>query len=594
MSIQPFKVLTNFRFEVGEAIVNSSKLQDAVDGVAQAADNTFFSLKRIGLGLVTNFGLGATSLMGVLGNAIKASDNLLSQQLKFSSIISGNMDKLSGNIGSYNERLMVSKKILKDIAKDAADFGLPEKQLISFTQQTSAMLVPKGLAGDNFKGARDLSRNLLKSAPTLGVQPGQVGGQLVRMIEGNAGGENTLFRRLNQETSAFQDKLGKAKNAAKAFNDLPLKERFDLLNEGMSQFAQDAEILGANATLFSNLFEQLSSAFTGVNGVLIPFGDALSGPLKGALVQIIELVHTEVREVFKNLGFILKALVPDIESLTINLLQAREAGNDLRSALFLVLIPFRFLGKVLFNIVRFIGVLTIFKFGLTVLARLGTLLFWVFKGLNFLVVALSRFFPVLALAFTVFQLFSRAKAIAAVEDAKKLPGILSKISKSFADMFLTLKIAFAPAIKIFDDLAQKLSIIFSLAYWLDKTVEAFEWMSVALVALIAFTQGFFFAIFQIIENLKAGKILSAFDNVNEAFEAGVVGFGEIVEKARQDAEGQDTVLKNNVNIGTVNISNKFKENLQPDRIAFSLVKQLTSVGQNGTTARNRPLKKVTQ
>lgn len=588
---QVFKVLTEFKFETGQAIVSSGKLQQSVDNISKSADAALFSLKRLGLGLVADFGLGASSLLGILGQALKTSENFTKNQLTISNLLSANLQNLTGEVNTFAERLMVSKNILKDIAKDAQKFGLDEAQLAATTKLTAGFLLPKGLAGDNFSGARDLSRNFLKSSPSLGINPGLAEGQLLRAIEGSASMGDTLFRRLAAETAVFQKELAGAENAAKAFNKLPLKRRFELISTGLGQFASDMDVLNAQATQFDRLFTRLRNTFTGLDGILKPLGDVLAGPIKKAFEDLLKILDNEGRTIIQQLSELIKPLVSDLRGFVINLLQLRELGNDLRSASFVtsiiglaaVLLPF--LGKLGF-IGRFIGpALAFVGKGLGFLARGLFLLGPVF---GFLISSVVKFLPILAIITTLFQLISRAIAIAKVQDALIIPKLLGELATVLNTLRATLEVAFEPFFRIFNAAAEGIAPVFRLSNLLVLFVGIMKKLSEVVLLSLAGIQGAIFAILQVLDNLKAGKFTDITAGVGKAFDAGAESFFEAVNRKTQNPETGETAVASNVtNINKVEIKNEFKEQFEPDRIAFSLKDQLLKAAQNPTAAKGK-------
>ena len=591
---QVFKVLTEFKFETGQAVLNAGRLQGATDKISQSADSALFSLKRLGLGLVADFGLGASSLLGVLSQALKSSENFRQNQLAVSNLLSSNLGNLTGDVDTFNDRLKVSRVILKDISKDALKFGLSESALASTTKLTAGFLLPKGLAGTNLDEARNLSRNFLKSSPTLGINPQDAEGQLLRAIEGSASQGDTLFRRLAAETSAFQDQLKGSTSAAKQFNALPLKERFELLKRGMAQFASDTDVLSAQAMTFGNLLQTLKDTFSGFSGVLLPLGDALAGPLKGFIKDIIGIVDTDIRIIFEQLAITIKGFNGDVKALAVDLMQLKELSNDFRKASFITALvgiggilvsiasKFGLIGKVL-KPVLFVavgglrGIFTIMRFVAPVAIRL----------FGFLVASIARVLPVLAILTGFFQLISRAKAIANVTDLELMPKIIGRIMTSFNRMKEALNVLFNPLFVLFDDLARFIAPIFSLSFYMGLLADAFETLEVIVIGALGGLVGIMHSVFQIVENLKDGKILSLLDGVSDAFASGADGFFAELDNATKNDDGSAVSAKNITNIGKVEINNEFKEKFEPDRIAFSLKEQLLKASQNPTAARGK-------
>jgi len=584
---QIFRVLTEFKFEVGAAVVNTQRLQSAVEGVSSSANEALFSLKRLGIGLVADFGLGASSLLGILGQALKTSDNFTKSQLGITTLISANMENLSGNVSTLNDRLLISRSILKDISEDAAKFNIPEQQLFEFTKLVGGFLLPKGLAGANLGQARSFSRNLLKAAPTLGVNPQFAGAQALRAIEGRAGGENVLFRRLAAETQVFAEKFKTATNVAKAFNKLPLKERFQLLNEGLGQFTKDLALINLQAQTFDRLFTRLRDLFVGLNGILKPLGDVLSGPIKKAFNDLIRILDKEGRETIINLSKALKPLLGDLKSLAVNLLQIRELSADLRRAgiLILVIALLSFFKVLVLVRGAMVVIGFLFKSLAIVLAFIGPALkFLAFSVFPFLAAAAIKFSLALLPVLVIFQLISRAIAIARVRDLLLVPQFLAQLSVEVSRLATLFQIVFGPALELFNQLAEAISPIFSLAFILEKLVPVVRTLVDIFVTLFAIIQGFVFGIAQFVENIKGGKILGAFEGIQDQFQTGVNDFFDQFLARTQTDAGETRVASNVTNINKIEINNQFKEQLEPDRIAFTLKNQLLKAAQNPTQA----------
>lgn len=591
---QAFKVLTEFKFETGQAVLNAGRLQSATDKISQSADSALFSLKRLGLGLVADFGLGASSLLGVLSQALKSSENFRQNQLAAANLLSANVQNLTGDVDTFNDRMRVSRVILQDISRDARKFGLSEAALASTTKLTAGFLLPKGLAGTNLDEARNLSRNFLKSAPSLGVNPIDAEGQLLRAIEGSASQGDTLFRRLAGETQAFQDQLKGSTSAAKQFNALPMKERFDLLKRGMSQFASDVDVLNAQANTFTRLLQILKETFTGFTGVLLPLGDALAGPLKAFIADIIKVVDTDIRVIFEEIATLVRGFNGDVKALAVDLMQLRELSNDFRKASFITALigiasiivhfasKFGLIGKVL-QPVLFVaigglrGIFAVMRFAAPIAIRL----------FGFLAASIIRVLPVLAVLTTFFQLISRARAIAQVTDLELMPKIIGRVLASFNKMKTALSILFNPIFELFDGLARFISPVFSLSFYMGLLADAMETLEVIVVGTLGGLVGVMHSVFQIVENLKDGKILSVLDGVGDAFKSGANDFFAQVEGATKAEDGGTAVAKNITNINKVEINNEFKEKFEPDRIAFSLKEQLLKASQNPTAARGK-------
>lgn len=587
---QLFKVATEFRFEVGSAMVGASNLQDRVDKLSNAADNTLLSFQKMGVGIAASFGLGSGSVLGIIQKSLQVSEKFKDSQLKLSTIFAANKEKFIGPVDSFNSRLAVSEQILKNIAQQAKTFSLPEGQLIEQSSLLAAQLSSKGLAGTNFDNAVNISRDFLKSAPVLGVSPGQAQNQLLNIIEGSATGNNTLFRRLAGETDAFKEFVGQASK----FNKLKPAERVEKLTMALRQFTSQSDEVTARTELISNRLLVLKNTITGIDGILKPLGAALTTPISTFIKQVTNQVDGPFRDIFLNLSQTVKILIPDIETLTINLLQLREASRDFSKAsttlgvigIIGLASKFAFLGRIMRPLIVFGGRAVGFLGGfilnfktLAVLFRLGAFV-------------VTKLFVPFAALFGLFQIFSRAAAVAKVEDAKALPAILAKFSELANRATNAMAKLFLPFTMVIDAIAKFIAPLFQTSTFLNIVikplttfVDLIDAIGTAMVLATASLQGFFFAIFQFIDNVKSGKIFNLTGGVGDAFRGGIDTF---LQDNAQLLQGNEAPISQSVtNIGKVEIKNQFREQLEPDRIAFSLKSQLMKTAQAPTQARGR-------
>lgn len=594
MSITAYTVLAEFKFEAGSAIVQSQAVQDALDGISASADNAMKTVQGLGMSFVANFGLGASSVIGVLGQALKASDSFYKSQLVFANIMSSNMSNLAGDIGTFNDRMMVSSKILKDISKDAAKFGLPEQELAGTTKLLAGALTPKGLAGNNFENARNMGRNLLKSAPVLGVDATESMGQLLRAMQGGASGGDPLFRSLAVETAVFKQKFGgDVTKAVKHFNKLPLKERFDLLNKGLGQFAKDTDVLAGNSQTISAMMRRMSDMFIGFNGILKPIGDVLLGVLRPEFERLMKLLNTQGREAIQNFSKVLGILVQNLEGTATNLMQVKRLGHDFKSAGSMVgiLLFGEFLAHMGLMTPILKAVIYPFRFLITNIGLVARVMLWLGRGLLFLAGGALKFFLAMLPLIVVFQTISRAMAKARIADLKAVPEAMSKISEHIAKLTDLFMVVFGPALEVMDAVADKLSWFFEFSMWLDIFSSALGWLTEQLTNMFAGIRGSMFAILELISRIPGASSLginSLGVSVGDAFQMGATDFFEQLEKrARTDDGKERNVAKSPTFIDKVEINNAFKEQLEPDRIATTLKDQLMRAAMNPKSAKGR-------
>ena len=286
-----FQIVAEFVFHEA-ATGGLDKVQRKLDGVANSAARAMNTVQGLGVNLIASMsGLGG-GMLGMLYKALSASDKFKQSQLDLTKVLSGNKEYFK-DIGDFNNQLAISKSIIKDISMDAMKFGLDEHSFVQMFKGISAMLIPKGLAGDNLKDARNISRDLMKSAPVLGIDPGMVQGQMMRMIEGSASGGDTLFRRLRTEAPESFKAAG-VKNA-KGFNLLPTAKRVEILSKSLNKFASNAKVLDMRANSLSGTIQRVKNLFFGLFGVLNPIGELITNMIVPVMNDFIDVIHTKGR-----------------------------------------------------------------------------------------------------------------------------------------------------------------------------------------------------------------------------------------------------------------------------------------------------------
>ena len=613
-----FKVATEFRFEIGHAVLGTKTLTDSVDKLSNSVDNAIINFQRLGIGVVANLGMGGGGLLGIITKSVSAFEDFRNAQLTFVNSISANREKLIGPIDTFNEKLLVSGIILKDIGKVAREFALPEKELVNMTKLLAPMLIPEGLAGANFKGAIDLSRKFLKAAPSFGIAPEESTFQLQSAVGGRALQSQTFFQRLTVETKAMREFAGQTEK----FNKLAPDKRFRLVNEALDQFSKDVDVLTGRTELISAQFERIKNVFVGVNGALLPLGELLNKLGVNFLKQIESAIHIHGRTVIDNFTKFIKPMSGSIEDLIVLALQLKRISSDLHKS------------AKTFGVLGIISIIGGFGTLLKIFPYLSKLLKPVIGGIFFLgsnifrlgfilrilgFVVTKLFFP-LTIILGMFQLFSRAAAIAKIKDLKALPEILAK----FSELVLRAKNAIGkiiyPFAKAFDWLTDKLSILFRKTIFLQAGLWILEQFIVVLediadlfVRLYSIFGGLGSLIVFLIENFTnlmqivpqmidrltsldftgAGNLLSSWgkefgEGVRESF---MFGFEETWKDFDKKFAGENAPVVSNVQHfhGGIKIENKFKENQEPDRIAFTLIEQLSKADRNKTQARGASL-----
>lgn len=626
MSLTAYTVLSEFKFDVGQAVLASDQLQGAVDGVSNSVNHAIESVKGLGVTFAYQFTGANTGILGILSSAVNASDKFTQSQLSFTQIIDSNMQHLTGSVGSLNEKMAASKAIMNDIAGDARKFGIPAAELVEMTKTLSAMLVPKGLAGTNFKGARDLSRNLLKSAPNLGIHPAEVQGQLLRSVEGSASMGDTLFRRLLTEAPE-PFKAAKVKDA-KGFNALDAAKRFGILNDAMAKFANNSDILTMRANTMSGVIQRVKDLFIGFSSILKPLGDAILPPLVELLNMGIKWIDTHGRKIVESMGFFLKGLLEDPKEFLLEIGQlSRLAGNFKFAAAGAGILATVMHLHEIFGVLAKLPVVGPFiaQFG----ALMGSLVPIIMKGVGAIpfilkeaLIFLGPVFKVVAIGLLEFgaamgailiplQGFGRAVDRMKLESLEWFANNASSLTDSFMSLKDSLAVFFAPIQDMIKGFEELFFMILGGTFFLDvfkSSLEIFvELMKGAsgifaelYAAFRGLVAGMFDVIFRsvenlgiIIQNLMDGNFSGLMDGTSNIFSgymaAGAEEFSKTLTRMTTPTIGEGGVDNANVVNQThnydVKMQNNFKEVLQPDRIAFTIKDQLEKSSTNRTQAR---------
>lgn len=574
-----YNVLTEFRFEIGHALLGSEKLAGAVDNISSAAENALFSFQKLGFGIVATMGLGSGGLLGVLGLALQVSDKFAQSQRDIANILTSN----TGGTMSWADALMSADATMANINKKAQEFSLSTTDLLSTSKQIGAVLLSHGLDDTSLHKSVEISRQYLKSAPTLGVDPGEAQQQLVRAVMGNASGNDTLFNRLTGETAAARQFGGKG--GTQKFNALTPEKRLDVLTKSLAQFSSNANYVKGNANSLTGEMKRLGEAIKGPFSIFRALGDVLMGPVLQALHAVNNYIQKEGKAIFQSIAKLLSKSLENPKQIIASLYQASQLKGDIHIASTI----FGVIGgvKLLIHALELFGVSLP---GLaTVLGGVGYLweLFVPILGalapiLGAVVGFLADLIVPLGVLILLAQLISRAIAYARISDAQAI----AELAPKFFEVMRILKFVFQPFFDAFDALAQFISPLFQVSIYAKAAVAALDFLVTGLLLARATFQGLVFALMEIfaqLENLLSGKGFN-FSAVSDAFNAGI---DQLLEEALGKLDSGESVVNQVTNIGKVEIKNQFKENMEPDRIAFSLTKQLAKVAQNPGQSRDR-------
>jgi hypothetical protein len=651
---QVFKVLTEFRFEVGSAVAKSEQLAGAVDKVSNAADQALISFQRMSIGMVAGYLSGpGGGVLGILGTAIKSSEQFLKAQVALANI-------MGRSAGSFAARMQFAKNEMMEIKRLSSEFGLPAEQLVNVTKFTAPALKGTFGAQGAIREGANLGRNFLKAAPSLGIDSAEALDNVQRALLGTMHAGDSLFQTLVADTKTFAQFNGQFKQ----FKAKSTAEKVKLLNEAFEEYSKDLDSVKRLQQSVNGQMQMFRENLVGMYSILRPLGDTINSVVVEALQRMNNYIDGTLRRTIENVSFAIEPFVKDMDTLLATFMQFRELKSDLQQAgtwLFRigamiglqealnflgikVPIVSTALGKLkdaidLLNGSALAGLRTIMEGILPAAKGIGTgiiasfipflksafsgiksffkMMPTVFKYLNTFTKLMSTFLiPIIALV-TVFQLLSRAVAIFKIEKAKMISASLERLSEvgALISRFL------AVFLEGFDNLARGLAVspVFDILFKIVNTfVDVVETVVKGLVLAAGTFQGLVFVVMEMANNvttmfkLMARDILMVLSGLpglgdlkpkgpapkfkgafgGEIFKAFDTGVENMLEKVFGKPE-EDLPLSGMQQ--TNNITNNFdiKEKIEPDRIAFTLTDQLQKLAQNPRGAQDKPLGTVT-
>jgi hypothetical protein len=668
-----YHVLSEFKFEIGEALIHSDTLRSHVDQLSEAVDGANQAFHHLGMGIVGHLGLGEGGALAFLYEAIAASEKFGATQRKLANIFLSNQNKIAGGPVTFLQAMEASSSIMDEILHKSRQFGLPAQPLAQMTALLGAPLFGAGAAGKNLAPAIDIARGVLKASPVLGVAPEQAQQEVVSMILGRGNIQDQFVNRIVQDTDVFRKLLGGhglsgggghggPGGALGAFNALSIDKRVKAMTDALLQFASSTEIVEANANSLTQQWVVLKDTLTGMFSLLKPFGDQIAKFIGPSLKQANQLIQTQGAAIVGQVAPLMGKILGSPEMLVENLFQAKQLKRDLASAgkVFSVAgiasMATWLLGKVGVSlgfvtpyVGAFAGALTIFVDIFERTPAIFSKFLLIGAGLTLLTGVLIAFPPLAGiLASTValtglFQLFSRAEGIAHIKDFKLLPELTLQFTKVLNAATVTFGRIIGPLFSVFESLAQWIAPIFQVSRWIifftdllkDFTITV-SYVEAVLGGIFEGMKGVFFNLLDwgnyfIDELISIGKPI--FDSIKSFFndymlnpitnffsELGIslkaFFFENVVKPIQSLFEGVggekflpegfknfasnfnnefDRIMSENLaalktpegpikqqitNINKVEIRNDFKEQLEPDRIAFTLVEQLKRAAHN--------------
>ncbi len=591
---QLFEVATEFRFDVGQAMLNTQALQGAVDNLSASTDGAMKSLGYLAGGLVAHLGFGSGGLLSILTKAVQISEAFDSQALNFANTINANMGTLSGTIGTFNERLATSQMILDNISDTAIKFAIPTAALAELTQKIATPLANRGKLGTNFSGAIEMSKNLMLAAPAANINPMIAGESLYRALSEHQPLHGQLFSRL-ANTPQFK---GAHITTQMQLANMQPDKKIELLSSALKGLAKDTDAINFRLNTLHGQFTILQDIFSDIGSILRPIGDAIKKPLIQVLKYLTTYFANHGKELGKNLGQLLSSFISDPKSALVNLMQLKSFGGDFKKALHIVELygTFRLLKFIITDLlgITLNGGLIIKMFNAirTGIMWLVDLIPWgaVMSGVfNLLRMAALEVLPVFLAALGIFQIFSRAKGIALAQDIKNtLP-----MTERLAGVMVKLKVAFdkimTPITTVIDFMANLIAPLFETTFWLKIGVPLLEALAFTLdkigtvvVGLTSALYGIIGVIVDFITDLI--KLKNPFGHVMENYNTNFMDFQKRVATNLGDpSKSTSNVVNNN------HIEARFdmREQLEPDRIAFAVTESLKKLVLNPQQAAGR-------
>lgn len=192
-----------------------------------------------------------------------------------------------------------------------------------------------------------------------------------------------------------------------------------------------------------------------------------------------------------------------------------------------------------------------------------------------------------------FQLISKARAIAEVENAKILSKELPNYMVQFNRMVAAISVIFRPLTMLWNKLAEGLSWIFRLdgalailGWGLSKVANFMTALAKEAAIFQALVEGVLVAVTYAMQRVFSGSFKNLGSDMYSVFSMTAQESFDKNMKMLKDSEN-NMISSQITNIGSVNIQNSFKEQLEPDRIAFTIRDQLLSAARNPVSGRNQ-------
>ncbi len=574
-----FEVATEFRFDAGQALLNTRTLQGAVEDLSDSTSVAMRGLGYLASGLVAHLGFGSGGLLTILSKAVSLSQEFSSNTLNFSNTIANNMSVLSGDIGTFNDKLETSRMLIDKVQDAAARFGLDEGQLVKTTNMLAPPLAQHGKLGTDFSGGIEMSKNILLAARFMQINPAMATESVFRALQDRMPLQAKLFSRLASTEPFKQAHV----YTQQQFMGLGYEKKITLLDKALKAVAGDSELL---AKMLDQIDVQFNILRVNMDVLLRPLGDAISKALTMVMKEINAYFSTNGKSLGKSIGKLFGHVFDDPKSMFVNILQLKEFKNDFQRSLKLLELYglFQAIRFVLFEMLGItLGGGLITKMFIAIRAGLASLvamvpwaqvLSGVMIGLR--VISLS-ILPVFAGFLFILQTISRAAAIAKVSDATAMLNLFPKLAELIVRLKMAVQAILSPFTMMMDFFAKLISPLFEFAFWIRLTVplmSAFvtvmEQLGTVVVGTMAHIEGVLATVFGFIIDIV--NLKNPFANMLENYKYGFNDF--MAQNAARMQDDKNAVSNHVYNIGSINARFDLKEQLEPDRVAFAVTSEI--------------------
>lgn len=239
-----YNVRVKYQVDDSGAQGGASRVASMFDGLGKMADKAAGAFDAVA-GKLFSLGAMAAVAAGAGGiAALKVGLVDVNAKLEDTTIGMAGAFRMLGAAGTFDAGLGMAKSLMADIRTDAASLPGEFQDFVSMAQTLTAPLLN---AGKGIQDIRNLTRDTVVAASSLGVAYDQAAREMAQLLEGHAGGHNVLGTRLGITTSTM---IG-----SKKFNEASAAERADFLNKAMVN-AKDA--LPAFAKSWGGLTSTLS------------------------------------------------------------------------------------------------------------------------------------------------------------------------------------------------------------------------------------------------------------------------------------------------------------------------------------------------